>query len=81
MESTSPNQETKTEQKEEGTKKNEKIKEDENQQGKNDPQTLSEGERMGLSKQQLRKLEKRLAVKKKKEAKEQEVKTLTSKDS
>jgi len=36
---------------------------------------------MGLSKQQLRKLEKRLAVKKKKEAKEQEVKTLTSKDS
>lgn len=31
-----------------------------------DPETLSEGERMGLSKQQLRKLEKRLAAKSKK---------------
>ena len=34
---------------------------------KKDPETLSEGERMGLSKQQLRKLEKRLLAKKKKE--------------
>ena len=38
-------------------------------EGKKDPETLSEGERMGLSKQQLRKLEKRLAAKTKKLAK------------
>ena len=37
---------------------------------KKEPETLSEGERMGLSKQQMRKLEKRLAVEAKKKKKE-----------
>lgn len=50
-----------------------KVEAKEEEEIKKDPETLSEGERMGLSKQQLRKLEKRLTAEAKKKKKAEEV--------
>lgn len=54
---------------------------EETEENKKEPETLSEGERMGLSKQQLRKLEKKLKKKEKDAVKEEEkAKPIANKD-